>query len=77
MKKAKTWGMSSHRYGAGQMKNVTLVVALAICLFNSMLGRAQSTTSAVTGTVTDATGAIVKCSADGFNHAFWNASGYM
>jgi outer membrane receptor protein involved in Fe transport len=59
MKKAKTWGMSSHGYGAGQMKNVTLVVALAICLFNSMLGRAQSTTSAVTGTVTDATGAIV------------------
>jgi outer membrane receptor protein involved in Fe transport len=59
MKKAETWGMSSYRYGARQMKSVTFVVALVIFLFSSMFGRAQSTTSAVSGTVTDSTGAIV------------------
>jgi hypothetical protein len=59
MKKAETWGMSSYRYGARQMKSVTFVVALLIFLFSSMFGRAQSTTSAVSGTVTDSTGAIV------------------
>jgi outer membrane receptor protein involved in Fe transport len=59
MKQAKIWGMSLDRHGARQMKSVTFVVALAIFLFSSMFGRAQSTTSAVNGTVTDATGAIV------------------
>src|ERR1700722_4380479 len=59
MKKAGTWAMSSHGYGARQMKRVTFLVALAIFLFSSMFSRAQSTTSAVNGTVTDATGAIV------------------
>src|SRR3984957_20718162 len=59
MKKAGTWGMSSHGYGARQMKSVMFLVALATFLFSSMFSRAQSTTSAVNGTVTDATGAIV------------------
>ena len=59
MKKAGTWGMSSHGYGARQMKSVTFLVALAIFLFSSRFSHAQSTTSAVNGTVTDATGAIV------------------
>jgi outer membrane receptor protein involved in Fe transport len=59
MKRAETWGVSSHGYGARQMKSVTFVVALVILLFSSTFGRAQSTTSAVTGTVTDTTGAIV------------------
>jgi outer membrane receptor protein involved in Fe transport len=59
MRKAETWGVSSHGYGAMQMKSVTFVVTLAIFFFSSMFGRAQSTTSAVNGTVTDATGAIV------------------
>jgi hypothetical protein len=38
---------------------VALVVTLAVILFTSMAGRAQSTTSAVNGTVTDSTGAVV------------------
>jgi len=59
MKKAETWRMSSYGYRARQMKSVTFVVALVIFLFSSMFGRAQSTTSAVNGTVTDSTGAIV------------------
>lgn len=59
MKQAKVWGMSSHGQGARRMKSVTFVVALVIFLFSAMFGRAQNTTSAVNGTVTDATGAIV------------------
>jgi hypothetical protein len=42
-----------------QMRKVTFVVTLAVIISSSMIGRAQSTTSQVNGTVTDSTGAIV------------------
>ena len=41
------------------MKNVTLVVALALLLFGYGTSQAQSTTSAVNGTVSDSSGAVV------------------
>lgn len=43
----------------GTKRSVTFVVTLAALLVSSVPGRAQSTTSAVNGTVADSTGAIV------------------
>jgi hypothetical protein len=58
--KLRIWKVKSWRgLVEEQMRKVTFVVTLAIILSSSMIGRAQSTTSQVNGTVTDSTGAIV------------------
>lgn len=41
------------------MRRITFLVTLAVIILCSVAGRAQSTTSAVNGTVTDSTGAVV------------------
>lgn len=43
----------------GDMRRITFVVTLAVIIVSSMIGRAQTTSSQVNGTVTDSTGAIV------------------
>jgi hypothetical protein len=43
----------------GQMRKVTFVVTLAAIILSSVVGRAQTTASAVNGTVTDSSGAII------------------
>jgi hypothetical protein len=43
----------------GKMRRVAFAATLAVIILSSMVGRAQSTTSAVNGTVTDSTGAVV------------------
>jgi hypothetical protein len=60
MQQANTWGIPWLR--AGLIKERTsgiTVTALVMFFFSCVLSLAQSTTSAVNGTVTDATGAIV------------------
>jgi len=42
-----------------QIRQAIFVVTIAVLVFSSSIGRAQSTTSAISGTVTDSSGAVV------------------
>ena len=50
---------STQNYFEVRIQHLILLIALTLLVFSSALGHAQSTTSAISGTVTDSTGAIV------------------
>lgn len=57
--KQQFWQRSWQTLLGGHMRSVAIAVTLAVIISSAMIGRAQSTTSQVDGTVTDSTGAIV------------------
>src|ERR1017187_4823925 len=58
--KQRSWHMNPwQRPLEGQVKRTTLVLTIIVVFLGAAIGRAQNTTSAVNGTVTDSTGAVV------------------